>query len=117
MIMDLYALVRDLIEEAKKQKNLELVEKLIDVKKAISGIEDENKELKTQLEIQQKIVRHSDGTYITLENDSNEIKYCSTCWGRDKKLIQIDESRELAEYLPKCPVCLTEFLNARNGKK
>ncbi len=117
MVTDLYSLVRDLIEEAKKQKNLELVEKLIDVKTAISDLEDENKELKKQLELQQKIVRHSDGTYITIEGDQKEIKYCSTCWGRDSKLIQIDENRELSEYLPKCPVCLDKFVSARNGKR
>ena len=117
MITDLYSLVRDLIEEAKKQKNLELVEKLIDLKNAVSDIEDENRELKKQMELQQRIVRHSDGMYITLENDSKEIKYCSTCWGRDKKLIQIDETIERPDYLPKCHVCLAEFLEARNGKR
>ena len=31
-VMDIYQLVRDLIDEAKKQKNLELVDKLIEIK-------------------------------------------------------------------------------------
>ena len=50
MIMDLYSLVRDLIEEAKEQKNLSLVEKLIDIKLAISELQDENEALKKKLE-------------------------------------------------------------------
>ena len=36
MVTDLYNLIRDLIDEAKNQKNLELVDKLIDLKLAVS---------------------------------------------------------------------------------
>ncbi len=45
-VMDIYQLVRDLIDEAKNQKNLELVDRLIEIKLALSEIEDENRDLK-----------------------------------------------------------------------
>ena len=49
-VMDIYQLVRDLIEEAKNQKNLELVDRLIEIKLALSEIEDENRDLKKRIE-------------------------------------------------------------------
>lgn len=117
MIMDLYSLVRDLIEEAKEQKNLSLVEKLIDIKLAISELQDENEALKKKLEAKEKIIRHSDGNYITLENDDQQIKYCSMCWGNEQKLIQLYEKDKYPSGYPQCPNCLAAFLRARNGSK
>lgn len=114
-IMDLYQLVRDLIKEAKEQKNIELVDKLIEVKLAISEIEDENQTLKKQLEQQSQIVRHEDGNYITLMDDPLQIRYCSTCWGNDKKLIQLMEELNIYRNLSKCPICFNNFLRARNS--
>ena len=113
--MDLYQLVRDLIDEAKKQKNLELVDKLIEIKLAISDIQDENKKLKDELEQQQNVVRHSDGNYITLEDDQQQIKYCSTCWGNNHKLIQLSDDKMYMEGYPKCPICFNNLLNSRKG--
>ena len=49
-VMDIYQLVRDLIDEAKNQKNLKLVERLIEIKLALSEIEDENRDLKKRIE-------------------------------------------------------------------
>ena len=49
-VMDIYQLVRDLIDEAKNQKNLELVDRLIEIKLALSEIEDENRDLKKRIE-------------------------------------------------------------------
>ena len=42
--MDIYYLVRDLIAEAKNQKNLELFDRLIEIKLALSEIEDKNRD-------------------------------------------------------------------------
>lgn len=114
MVMDLYSLVRDLIDEAQKQKNLEFVDKLIDLKLAISEIQDENELLKKQLNDIDQIERHADANYITLKNDSLKIKYCTTCWGKNKILIQLNENNELDEFYPKCPICLNDFIAARN---
>lgn len=115
MIMDLYQLVRDLIEEAREQKDLEMVNKLIEIKLAISEIQDENRALKKQLEQQSQIVRHEDGNYVTLADDKLQIQYCSTCWGNDNKLIQLDKELNRGRTLTKCPVCFNNWLRARNG--
>lgn len=115
MVMDLYSLVRDLIDEAKKQKNLELVDKLIDLKLAVSELQDENDSLKKQMEVIDQVERHKDGNYITLKDDSLKIRYCSTCWGKDKTLIQLGNKRN--DGLPQCPVCYNAWLKARNSGK
>lgn len=117
MVMDLYSLVRDLIDEAKKQKNLELVDKLIDLKLAISEVQDENESLKKKLDIVNQVERHEDGNYITLKNDSLKIKYCSTCWGEEQKLIQLGHSFDDDERYPKCAICFNNWLRARNSGK
>lgn len=117
MIIDLYQLVRDLIEEAREQKNIGLVDKLIEIKLAISEIQEENRELKMQLEQQNQIVRHDDGNYITLTDDPLKIRYCSTCWGIDKKLIQLMDNIEIREGFPQCPICFNNWLRARNSGK
>ena len=117
MIMDLYQLVRDLIEEAREQKNIGLVDKLIEVKLAISEIQEENQTLKKQLEQQNQIVRHNDGNYITLIDDPLQIRYCSTCWGNDNKLIQLMEKSDIDSKFPQCPICFNNLLTARNSGK
>ena len=111
MVVDLYNLVRDLINESKNQKNLELVDKLIDLKLAVSELQDENDFLKKKMEIINQVERHDDGNYITLKNDALKIRYCSTCWGRESKLIQT------AKETGNCPVCYNSFIAATRGKR
>jgi len=113
MVVDLYNAIKDLIDEARKQKNLDMVEKLIDIKVAISDLKDENVELRKRLELKENVVRHEDGNYITLQNDPLNIKYCSTCWGNDDKLIQIEKDEIISGY-PKCPICFANLLKSRN---
>ena len=50
-VMDIYQLVRDLIDEAKNQKNLELVDRLIEIKLALSEIEDVGSSITRILEL------------------------------------------------------------------
>ena len=107
--MDLYQLIRDLIDEAKKQKNETLIQKLIDIELIVLDIQKENKELKEKLEQKDNIERHIDGNYITLKNEEPKIKYCSTCWGNGEKLIQINENHKSG--VPQCPVCYLNWLN------
>ena len=117
MVMDIATLLINLIDEAKKQKNLELVDKLIDIKLALCELQDENNALRKELELQDSIIRHKDGNYITLSSDPQEIKYCSTCWGKNHTLIQINDEIDQSSVIPKCPICLEAFMAARNGKK
>mgnify|MGYP002613642110 CR=1 FL=1 len=116
VVTDVYQLIKDLIEEAKKTKNDSMVRQLIDIKLALSDLQDENKKLKEQLEQQEQIVRHSDGNYITLKDDELHIQYCSTCWGKEKMLIQLNEE-DNDSGLPRCPICFNNWLKARNGSK
>ena len=115
VVTDIYQLIKDLIDEAKEQKNIELVDKLIDIKLAVSELKDENVSLKKKLEIQDDIERHIEGNYITLKSDSLKIKYCSTCWGKDGKFIQLMDEIESTVYPNKCPVCFNNWLKARNS--
>lgn len=91
-VMEIYQLVKDLIDEAREQKNMELVEKLIDVKIAVNELKEENVELRKQLDTKESVIRHNEGQYITLKGDDS-IKYCSTCWGQNGKLIQMSNER------------------------
>ena len=110
MVTDLYNMIPDLIDEAKNQKNLELVDKLIDLKLAVSKLQDENEFLKKKMEMIDQVERHDNGNYITLKNDALKIRYCSTCWGKESKLIQT------AKETGNCPVCYNSFLAARRGR-
>lgn len=60
MVMDVYELIRDLIEEAKEAQNANMVNQLIDIKLTLLDIQEENKKLKKQLERQEQIERHPD---------------------------------------------------------
>ncbi len=113
-IMDIYQLIRDLIDEADRQKNVELVSALIDIKKMVSALEDENRELQQQIKLEKNIERYPEGLFITLVDDDKKIKYCSTCWGNEKKLIQINPI-EQRRGLPQCPICLEKIIKARTG--
>lgn len=115
MVMDVYELIRDLIEEAKEAQNANMVNQLIDIKLALLDIQEENKKLKKQLERQEQIERHPDCDYITLKDDGLHIQYCSTCWGNEGKLIQLRENREIGKGFPRCPICFNNWLSARNS--
>ena len=89
-------IVRDLIDEAKKQKNLELVDKLIEIKLSLSEIEDENRDLKKKIEeLEQSNIIEEDlellpkGYYIRKSEkaEGKDIKYCVACWQNIKKLM------------------------------
>ena len=116
-VVEIYQLVRDLIDEAKKQRNIELVEKLIDIKIAISDLQEKNSELEKKLEQQENVERHDDGQYITLKDDPLKIRYCSTCWGNNQKLIQLPREKKDSEEYPECPICFNNWLAARNSGK
>lgn len=95
-IMDVYQLVRDLIDEAKKEKNLEMVDQLIAIKLALSEMQDENNDLKRRItELEQASITEEDlelqsqGYYIkkSEKEEGKNIKYCAACWQNTKKLM------------------------------
>lgn len=110
-VMDIYQLVRDLIDEAKNQKNLELVAKLIDIKVALSTIEDENRDLKKKIEeLGQSNITEEDlellpqGCYIRKSEkaEGKDIKYCAACWQNNKKLMPYVKSVGGTEQCSNC---------------
>lgn len=95
-IMDVYQLVRDLIEETKKEKNLEMVDQLIEIKLFLSEIQNENNDLKRRIaELEQASITEEDlelqpqGYYIkkSEKEEGKNIKYCAACWNNTKKLM------------------------------
>ncbi len=96
-ILDIYKLISDLIEKAKKVKNDDLVSSLIDIKQKVNELEDENRELKHKMDLSDSVIRNKSGTFITLKDDPLEIRYCSNCWGIDNKLVQLGEDGKCFE--------------------
>ena len=110
-VMDIYQLVRDLIDEAKNQKNLELVDRLIEIKLALSEIEDENRDLKKRIEeLEQSNIIEEDlellpkGYYIRKSEkaEGRDIKYCAACWQNSKKLMPYVDSIGGAKQCSNC---------------
>lgn len=69
-----------------KEENIKLVE--------------ENRRLKEQLDTASKIIRHEG--YLTKEDDQEAFKYCTTCYGDERKLIQLIPNENGWAYCPKC---------------
>lgn len=95
-VMDIYQLIRDLIDEAKKEKNLEMINQLIEIKLALSEMQDENSELKRRiLELEQAGIIEEDlelqpqGYYVkkSEKGEGINIRYCAACWQNHKKLM------------------------------
>lgn len=95
-VVDIYQLVRDLIAEAKEVKNLEMVNQLIEIKLALSEMQEENNSLKKRIEeLEQTKVTEEDleiqpkGYFIKKsEREAGiNVKYCAACWQNTKKLM------------------------------
>lgn len=98
--------ITDLLSKATKvareKKDQELLSMITEIQSQFIDLREEVESIKKQLDVSDKVVRHSDGLYITLKDDPDEIRYCSTCWGNHQKLVQIGSSR--------CPECKTLLL-------
>lgn len=66
---------------------------------------DENERLKKALEVKAKIRRHKVG-YLTLEDDTEEIKYCANCWDVENKLVMLKDGNGSTN----CPNCKNRVL-------
>ena len=93
--MGWYEAIKDAINIAKKANNIEVMQSLIDaqqqmleMQKELELLREENKQLLNISIIEEKIVRHK-ATVITLDDDKDRIPYCSCCWDKEKKLIQL----------------------------
>lgn len=107
--MAIYEIIKDCINVAQKADNIPLVQSLIDAQKQLldlinenDNLKRENRELKENKIMLDRIVRHSDA-YITLKDDPENLIYCSCCFDKDKKLVQAQTDEDDGRYW--CPVC------------
>lgn len=106
--MGLYDGIKDVANIIQKANNIELYGKLLDLSAQALELQnnntkliEENIKLKKKQDLLGKIIRHKE-TYITLEDDKNEIMYCSCCWDSTNKLIQV-RMYDDGEYV--CHIC------------
>lgn len=110
--MSIYDMVKDAISIAQKADNIDLIRKLLNVGQMALDLQNENMELKKQIDelvaeqkFEENIVRHKQ-PYFTLKSDGEKsgIYYCSTCYGKDKKKIQMSYNGESKLWCPACKV-------------
>lgn len=100
-VMDIYNLIKDLMTEAERASNEKLYSSLIDIKKQVNSLDEENQRLRKMLDIREKMVYDDDAQSFTLPENS-EIHYCSVCYAHDGKLIPMAFSKDRG-YL--CRIC------------
>lgn len=93
VVMDIYGLIRDLMTEAEKAKDDKLYSRLIDIKKQVNELDEENQGLKKQLDIRDKIIYDKGAQSFTLP-DNSEVHYCSVCYAHDGKMIPVAYIKE-----------------------
>lgn len=84
VVMDIYGLIRDLMTEAEKVKDDKLYSSLIDIKKQVNELDEENQRLKKQLDIREKMT-YDEGAQSFILPDNPDIHYCSVCYAHDGK--------------------------------
>lgn len=87
--------VKGAISVVQKSNDMGLQKQLLDVyqmtltlQEEIAKLRIENEELRKGQDLERKIIRHPEN-FLTLEGESEEIRYCPVCWGDEHKLIQL----------------------------
>ena len=106
--MGLFEGVKDVAGIVQKIGNIELYQKILDIEAQALDLQDElaklkseNRELKEQKNISDKIKRHN-FLYLTLNDDPQELSYCTHCWDSQQKLIQLETCQNNKYYCPHC---------------
>ena len=90
-----------------KESVAELYEKLLDVKQKLFELEDENRNLKQQLEVKAEVERRPPFGYWFKKGDDDP--FCPVCYEKDEKLIHLDapyRDRDTPGYVSRsCRVC------------
>ena len=114
--MSFYDAFKDAISIAQKSDNVELYRQLLDLsaqalelQAEIARLTAENEQLKKNADIESKIIRYEQ-PYITLEGEPKNILYCSTCWAKNKVLIQVC-CNDNGHF--RCPECQTSGIYDR----
>ena len=115
--MSFYDAFKDAISVAQKADNVELYRKLLDLsaqalelQAEINRLTEENEKLKKNIDIESKIVRHEQ-PFVTLDGGNENIRYCSTCWAKNRTLIQV-RCNDDGHF--RCPECQTSGIYDRS---
>lgn len=86
---------KDVLTVAQKADNVDLVRQLLELnnqalemQEEIRKLKQENVELRKVQDLESRIIRHSEN-FLTIEGESEDIRYCPVCWGNEHKLIQL----------------------------
>lgn len=93
VVMDIYSLIKDLMTEAEKVSNDKLYSSLIDIKKQVNELDEENQRLRKRLDIKDKMMYDEGDQSFTL-SDNPDVHYCSVCYAHDGKMIPMSNSKE-----------------------
>ena len=109
--MGFYDAFKDVLNMAQKADNIDLYRQLLDLsaqalemQEEITRLKAENKELKSQKNIEDDIEYYVD-PFISRKSDEKPIKYCAACWADKKKLLPL---QNLSKNYYICPLCKTE---------
>ena len=93
--MGLYECIKDVASLVQKADNIDLYRKLLDLsaqaldmQAEITRLKEENAELRKGQDLESRIIRHPEN-FLTIEGESEDIRYCPVCWGNEHKLIQL----------------------------
>ena len=106
--MSLYDGIKDVAKVIQKADNIDLYRQLLDLgaqaldmQSEIERLTKENRELREAQELKTKIIRH-DEPFITLEGHPDSEMYCSTCYAKERVLIQVKRYQNGYFCCPNC---------------
>lgn len=123
-ITGLSTIISSIIQTRKSSNDNALIssEEIIEIQTKLMAIQteayrliEENHKLRHNLDLvneqltkEKDIERHREN-YITLVSDNLKIKYCTSCFGKDQRLIQlVDSSEETGSAY--CPICKNDYI-------
>ena len=118
---EVYSAIKEVLAIAKKIKNQDAIEKIMDLQEKFfelreenDTLEHENQTLKNEIErLQQSDVLEKDITYspkgfFTISSDNPKIPYCSCCWKKERKLIPLSQKNSWFQY--RCGNCQSDVI-------
>ena len=99
--------LQELVVEMRKQ--------FLEAKDCINSLKQENQELRSQLQMKNKLELDEDGNvFWKVHEGQKKGPYCSTCYGDEKKLISLSSSDP---GLWRCPKCDNHFSTKRGREE
>lgn len=108
---EVYNLVKDLVSEARKRKDIDLTDKLLDIQSLIFEIREENEGLKKKIQaleeaedLTKDLELTDKGVYIRIseKEQGRAMDYCPACYVDTKKLYPIVKSIGNTKQCSKC---------------